>query len=305
MEDKIKCEECGYEEDEGELNIARKKIFDGDYFCDACWHGHGIEKMREYYLSKKYDDFFEFLNNFEDLYPDRWACFTHEDLVGDKLKYYQIILETYISCIVDENKRYEEAKIFFHERKNIFFDLFRINYEDDTEFKLLNSFFKSFVVFLETLIEHKDKPFEIIKYKEHFIKFEYSLKIEDFEKRIREFIENHLKHHYGDDWKKYLTSSVCEKIGKGQKNYNKKHLNAKDQSELTYCDIGDYESIILYDKNWDIFEQIFKDKDFLKRQFEDLRELRNNVVAHPKNYDESDIKRGEAALFYFEKLWRI
>lgn len=316
------CEECGWDEYEEmqiyhtgdyrteeekkakeEIEYARKKLFDGHYYCDECWYYFGIEKMRNYYLLKKYNEFFEFLETFEKLYPDRWASFSHEELIEDKLKYYQLIIEAYINSIINENTRLDEATVFFNKNRETFLNLFRINHKNDMESRLLQSFFESFIVFIETLTKYRRDYFENVYPISRSDRYSYLLRIESFENGMRQFIKNHLEHNYQDDWKEHIPTAVKDKIAKGKINCTKKRFYAIEQEDLNYCDIGDYESIITYNQNWSMFEKIFHDKEFLIRNFDDLRTFRNNVIAHPKEYDESYIKRGEAALYYFESLW--
>lgn len=108
--------------------------------------------------------------------------------------------------------------------------------------------------------------------------------IDEFEVKIRGFIEDQLKKHYMDDWWEIgIPENV--KIGIVQKLTKvKKEEPHREFKKMDFCDFGDYKLIIFRKKNWKIFSQFFPNKG-IQYAFDRLIKIRN-AIRHARSYRE-------------------
>jgi len=100
-----------------------------------------------------------------------------------------------------------------------------------------------------------------------------------FENSVRELVEARLKESLGSDWWQKGTTTEIRRRVEGRKNKeqaNRWHL-ARGESEIAYADFGDL--ALMVTNNWDLFEDLFPDQDWLRTRLSDL-EMSRNVIAH-------------------------
>lgn len=100
-----------------------------------------------------------------------------------------------------------------------------------------------------------------------------------FENSVRELVEARLKEHLGREWwEKGTTTDIRRRVDgrKKKEQANRWHL-ARGDSEIAYADFGDLALIVT--NNWDLFEDLFPDQDWVRTRLSDL-EMSRNVIAH-------------------------
>lgn len=95
--------------------------------------------------------------------------------------------------------------------------------------------------------------------------------------RVRQLISDHLAHHPYEDESEF----------------------ALGRKKLDFCDVGDYDKIIL--KNWAQFEDIFRLKDSISTHMGAFRAFRN-CVQHNREPSLIERKNGEAAVLWIERV---
>lgn len=100
-----------------------------------------------------------------------------------------------------------------------------------------------------------------------------------FENSVRELVEARLKEQMGTDWwTKGTNSAIRKKVAdrKKKEQANRWH-GARGESEIDYADFGDLSLMVT--NNWELFEDLFPDQDWVRTRLSDL-ELSRNVIAH-------------------------
>ncbi len=128
--------------------------------------------------------------------------------------------------------------------------------------------------------------------------------IDMIEVRLRDTIQTALSVNQGywntsipEDTKVNVSIKIASEL---KRNPYKNLTDFSTRDYLNYCDVGDYQKIIL--KNWNLFEAIFGSKEELQKRLTDLREYRNDI-AHAKDSDPLIRKDGESAIEWFDRIF--
>jgi len=100
-----------------------------------------------------------------------------------------------------------------------------------------------------------------------------------FENSVRELVEARLKEQLGADWwQKGTTVPIRNRVdGRKTKEQANRWHGPRGESEIDYADFGDLALIIT--NNWEMFEDLFPDQDWVRTRLSDL-EMSRNVMAH-------------------------
>lgn len=100
-----------------------------------------------------------------------------------------------------------------------------------------------------------------------------------FENSVRELVEARLKEQMGADWWQNGTTTRIRHRAESRK--TKEQANRwhgpRGESEIDYADFGDLSLIVT--NNWELFEDLFPDQDWVRTRLSDL-EMSRNVIAH-------------------------
>jgi hypothetical protein len=111
-----------------------------------------------------------------------------------------------------------------------------------------------------------------------------------FESSVRELVEQRLKERMGSDWWTNGTTTAIRRKVEDRK--NKEQANrwhgARGESEIDYADFGDLSLMVT--NNWELFEDLFPDQDWVRTRLSDL-EMSRNVIAHNGVLAEREIIR--------------
>lgn len=111
-----------------------------------------------------------------------------------------------------------------------------------------------------------------------------------FENSVRELVEARLKEQMGADWwTKGTTSQIRTRVDarKKKEQANRWH-GVRGESEIDYADFGDLSLMVT--NNWELFEDLFPDQDWVRTRLADL-EMSRNVIAHNGVLDGREIIR--------------
>jgi hypothetical protein len=100
-----------------------------------------------------------------------------------------------------------------------------------------------------------------------------------FENTVRELVEDRLAERLGSDWwTKGTTTTIRKKVTdrRDKEQANRWH-SPRGDSEIAYADFGDLSLMIT--NNWEQFDDLFPDQDWVKTRLSDL-EMSRNVIAH-------------------------
>lgn len=129
--------------------------------------------------------------------------------------------------------------------------------------------------------------------------------IEIMELRIRDLIDERLNATLGDEyWKLAIPGDVSAKTRKRIKGHLKKHPYEDwsqfppGRSRLDFCDVSDYQKIIL--SNWATFESVFGHKQTFSQHMESFSVLRNSL-AHHRTINDVEKMTGEAAILWLRQ----
>jgi hypothetical protein len=126
------------------------------------------------------------------------------------------------------------------------------------------------------------------------------LTIDEIEVKLRKCVHDVLRLRVGEDyWKKVVPGDVQEKVKDRLNEDNRSRVVTRVDDpliRLQYSDLMDLQKII--DKNWNLFEGRFKDREELKSHFLALKNYRN-PLGHAREMDIVAQKRGEAAVIWF------
>lgn len=131
--------------------------------------------------------------------------------------------------------------------------------------------------------------------------------IDRLEKQLRDLIHTRLHEGVGEQyWKKAIPSHVREGVKNRINDHISRHPNeswhdyASGRSRLDFCDVSDYETIILSKPNWDLFEPLFRRKGEFQRHMLAVRRFRN-CVKHGRDIDRVERLNGEAGILWLRR----
>ena len=114
--------------------------------------------------------------------------------------------------------------------------------------------------------------------------------LSEFELKMRKFLEDQLKGHYGEDWWNEGTPTKLREDAEGRKRRKETFEPRRVYDIIDFLNLMDYCSIMTTKKNWNnIFIQIFKNKYIIQAPFENLSNIRNDL-AHIR-FLEEDFER--------------
>lgn len=135
----------------------------------------------------------------------------------------------------------------------------------------------------------------------------------EFEKKLRTFIDSLLTKVYGNQWitnESVIPESVRKNLEKNLIQHDKRALCPLSHIEqLEYFDFSDYENLILYGKNFDLFRPYLglskEEKSVLTTNFLDIRAGLRNPIAHNRTQCDPILHRkAEIAILWFERAFQ-
>lgn len=140
----------------------------------------------------------------------------------------------------------------------------------------------------QRLKELKPTPLQMKAYRETFA----------LECWLREFIDEQMSFHYGDDW--YKSRAPKSLMGRINKKANGT-IEVNGMYVLTDADFADYiEIIVKNDQHWnDVFSHVFADREETKKLVEMFKTLRI-LVSHFKGYSKADLFQLRFCARWFE-----
>lgn len=173
------------------------------------------------------------------------------------------------------------------------------------------AFFKTFMLECspqDLLNFYPDTDYEDIRFESEKRKDSLSDLLDEFEINIRKLIHKVLDNKYPDFWRELekidnSEKPVTDKTKKGITNEIIKNpfLKEHELERLQYCDIYDYQKIII--KFWDAFHPVFLSKDTMKKHFDNIVELRN-PKRHVRPPNTIQIEMGRASIKWFDKIFK-
>lgn len=133
--------------------------------------------------------------------------------------------------------------------------------------------------------------------------------VDDLENTLRDFVHNTLLAH-GDYWKHYIPGDIQKRVADRIDTHVSKTPGVSKEtyrdtrSKLDFCDVSDYEKIILSKDNWVLFAPILKNKTECQRVLEDFREFRN-ALKHNREIDSLLDHRFQAAVIWLSQALNI
>jgi len=113
--------------------------------------------------------------------------------------------------------------------------------------------------------------------------------IHAFENMVREFVKGVMLEEYEEDWWEKVQDKIKKKVnGRMDEDAKFKWHGSRGGAEIEYCDFGDLSSIIIV--QWDIFEVILTDREWVKSILGVLERSRN-IVMHGGVLAIQDIER--------------
>ena len=180
-------------------------------------------------------------------------------------------------------------------------DLFQKINSDKDKGRLLNK--------VKSLIRNKKTPTTVRAAIENMFKENISETIDLIENTLRSVIDKRLKEFHGNKfWKTTIPGDIQEKVKKRIDEQIKKYPWLKpfpDKSSFNkwdFCDVGDYLKIIL--KNWNLFQDLFLQKEGLSQHFKNFSNIRNSVK-HNRSMNEVEVKLGEASIIWLARTLEI
>lgn len=129
--------------------------------------------------------------------------------------------------------------------------------------------------------------------------------INQLEEHLRDFIDASLADAFDKQyWKQHIPGDVQAKVKQRIHSHLNKHPGkswgdyVSARSRLDFCDVSDYERVILSKLNWPVFDNTFRNKDEFKRHMTALVSFRNSVK-HGREVSTVQQLTGEAALIWF------
>ncbi len=131
--------------------------------------------------------------------------------------------------------------------------------------------------------------------------------IEDLEGQLRDLIDRMLSEVDGPEyWKARAPGQTRESVKRRiddviSRNPAKSWQDyATTRSRLNFCDMPDYEAIILAKPNWPVFDSVLGRRGEVERHLAAVRRLRNSVM-HGRDIDEVERLSGEAGILYLRR----
>jgi len=133
--------------------------------------------------------------------------------------------------------------------------------------------------------------------------------IDRLEQQLRDLIHATLAKAAGDDyWKQAIPSQVQQGVKTRIQEHLSRHPNrswhdyASGRSRLDFCDISDYETIILAKTNWSLFEPVFRKRGEFERHMSSVRRFRNSIK-HSRKVDTVERLNGEAGILWLRRAF--
>jgi len=131
-------------------------------------------------------------------------------------------------------------------------------------------------------------------------------KVDELETRLRDFIDHRLTAVMGTRyWKQAVPGDVVDKVRQRidkqlqQQPYETQAKYASGRSRLDFCDVPDYEKIILV--NWQQFQDLFQSKGNVQKHLGAYGELRN-AVQHNRPPTEVELGLGQVAIKWLNSV---
>lgn len=126
--------------------------------------------------------------------------------------------------------------------------------------------------------------------------------------RLRDFIHQIMEATSGElYWNQYLPQDVISLVQVRIKDQLERHPGISEQDfssnrrKLDFCDVSDYEKIIL--KNWNVFSSYFMKKAQVSSHLSSYRNLRNSLL-HSRKPSKQEQLDGQAALIWLEGVFQ-
>jgi hypothetical protein len=110
------------------------------------------------------------------------------------------------------------------------------------------------------------------------------------ENAVRELVGQRLSEKNGAEWwEKCATSGVKKQVDdrKSKEGKNRWHVE-RGAHELYYTNFGDLRALVV--NNWDVFEDLFPDQNWICSRLDEL-EASRNIIAHSNVLDEREVAR--------------
>lgn len=110
-----------------------------------------------------------------------------------------------------------------------------------------------------------------------------------FENSVRKLVSDRMLERKGAKWWNYVSQKIKTRVkDRMDKDKKNKWHAPRAENEISYCDFGDLNDIIL--TNWSEFEDLFPTQEWIKTRLGDLEPSRN-ALAHSNILSEHDIDR--------------
>lgn len=111
-----------------------------------------------------------------------------------------------------------------------------------------------------------------------------------FENSVREVVSERLSERLGSEWwEKSSSNALRGKVGKRQESEGKDRWHMRrGATEIYYTDFGDLAALIR--NNWEHFEDLFPDINWVVSRFDELEKSRN-IVAHNNLLEPHEVGR--------------
>ena len=113
--------------------------------------------------------------------------------------------------------------------------------------------------------------------------------IHAFENMVRELVKKAMAEAHGEAWWSKVPDRIQKKvISRTEEDAKFRWHGTRGASEITYCDFGDFSSIIV--TNWNEFENVLSDMEWTKAVLSTLEKSRN-IVMHGGMLAKEDVER--------------
>lgn len=133
----------------------------------------------------------------------------------------------------------------------------------------------------------------------------YADDIDLLEVRLRDYLDDRLSavtgRHY---WKQTVPGDIQSRVAQLTREWRSRHPYvdhaqlSSGRARLDFCDVSDYEKIIL--RNWEHFEETFQSKNELSNHLASYRKLRN-CVQHNRPASDIEEQVGKAAILWMNR----
>jgi hypothetical protein len=150
-------------------------------------------------------------------------------------------------------------------------------------------------------------PDSLLPVEERILPGEEQAVVVSVERSIRDVIDTVLRDVYGEHyWRQAIPGDVKKHVEERLAAYLARNPGVEDRApgtpraKLDYCDVSDYERIILSKQHWPHFEEVFKKRTALRRHLAAFRQFRNSAM-HEREMDEVERLTGEAAVIWLRR----